>query len=73
MVGGGTFFDEGYLFFVFCGEGSLLLGENKAFIAESSDWLAINDRTSEELKQEMEIWEMRKLKNKKVKDNSSSN
>ena len=42
--GGGAFFEIGDLFFFFTwGGGSPLIGENKALMAEPSDWPAIND------------------------------
>ena len=42
--GGGAFFEEDDLFLFFSwGGGSPLFGKNKAFMAEPSDWPAIND------------------------------
>ena len=48
-LGGGAFLEEGDLFFFFWG-GSPLFGENKAFMAEPSDWPGINHGMPEELK-----------------------
>ena len=48
--GGGAFSEEGDSIFFFWGRGSPLLGENKAFIAEPSDWPAINDGITKKLK-----------------------
>ena len=44
---GVSFFLEGDLFFFFVGAGSPLLGGNRAFLAESSDRLAIKNGVSE--------------------------
>ncbi len=46
------------MFFIFGGEESPLFRENKAFMAEPSDWPPMNDGTSEE--RDQGLWTIRK-------------